>query len=137
MKRFLRSYLPSSAIAFTAVILFNVFYNMLLGFHGSISSAFILQLTGLIAFIQLLSLVLDHIHFRSRTAYTITFYTVEYAAVLAASFLLNWVDITITNFLYTTLLCAFIALVIDRYFHAVYQHEADEINRLLHENEGA
>lgn len=137
MQRFLRSYLPSSAIAFTVVILFNVLYNLLLGREGSISSLFILQLIGLIAVIQLLSLAFDHIHFRSQAAWDIAFYAAEYAVILAASILVNWIKFTFADFLCTTLVSAFIALAVNRYFHAVYQHEADEINRLLRENEGA
>ncbi|WP_373263814.1 DUF3021 domain-containing protein [Hungatella hathewayi] len=131
MKRLLRIYLPSSAIAFTIVILFNVTYNLILGNNYTLSSVFVLELAGLIIFIQLISVVCDHIPFQSEKAYQITFFAAEYAIVLTASVVLNWAALTISNFLYTSLLCVFIVVLIDRYFTAVHRHEADEINRLL------
>ena len=131
MKRLLRTYLPSSAIAFTIVILFNAVYNLFLGNNYALSGVFVLELTGLIIFIQLISVVCDHIPFQSERAYLITFFAAEYAIVIIAGFVLNWTVLTISNFLYTSLLCVFIAVLIDRYFSAVHRHEADEINRLL------
>ena len=128
MKRLLRTYLPSSAIAFTIVILFNAVYNLILGNNYALSGVFVLELTGLIIFIQLISVVCDHIPFQSERAYKIA---AEYAIVIIAGFVLNWTVLTISNFLYTSLLCVFIAVLIDRYFSAVHRHEADEINRLL------
>lgn len=47
MKRLLRTYLPSSAIAFTIVILFNSVYNLILGNNYALSGVFVLELTGL------------------------------------------------------------------------------------------
>ena len=126
MKRLLRTYLPSSAI-----ILFNAVYNLILGNNYALSGVFVLELTGLIIFIQLISVVCDHIPFQSERAYQITFFAAEYAIVIIAGFVLNWTVLTISNFLYTSLLCVFIAVLIDRYFSAVHRHEADEINRLL------
>ena len=131
MKRLLRTYLPSSAIAFTIVILFNAVYNLILGNNYALSGVFVLEPTGLIIFIQLISVVCDHIPFQSERAYQITFFAAEYAIVIIAGFVLNWTVLTISNFLYTSLLCVFIAVLIDRYFTAVHRHEADEINRLL------
>lgn len=131
MKRLLRTCLPSSAIAFTIVILFNAVYNLFLGNNYALSGVFVLELTGLIIFIQLISVVCDHIPFQSERAYQITFFAAEYAIVIIAGFVLNWTVLTISNFLYTSLLCVFIAVLIDRYFSAVHRHEADEINRLL------
>ena len=131
MKRLLRTYLPSSTIAFTIVILFNAGYNLILGNNYALSGVFVLELTGLIIFIQLISVVCDHIPFQSERAYQITFFAAEYAIVIIAGFVLNWTVLTISNFLYTSLLCVFIAVLIDRYFSAVHRHEADEINRLL------
>ena len=131
MKRFLRTYLPSSAIAFTIVILFNAIYNLILGNNYALSGVFVLELTGLIIFIQLVSVVYDHIPFQSERAYKTTFFAAEYAIVIIASFVLNWTVLTISSFLYTSLLCVFIAVLIDRYFSAVHRHEADEINRLI------
>ena len=129
MKRLLRTYLPSSAIAFTIVILFNAVYNLILGNNYALSGVFVLELTGLIIFIQLISVVCDHIPFQSERAYQITFFAAEYAIIIIASFVLNWTVLTI--FLYTSLLCVCIAVLIDRYFSAVHRHEADEINRLI------
>lgn len=131
MKRFLRTYLPSSAIAFTIVILFNAIYNLILGNNYALSGVFVLELTGLIIFIQLVSVVYDHIPFQSERAYKTTFFAAEYAIVIIASFVLNWTVLTISSFLYTSLLCVFIAFLIDRYFSAVHRHEADEINHLI------
>lgn len=131
MKRLLRTYLPSSAIAFTIVILFNAVYNLILGNNYALSGVFVLELTGLIIFIQLISVVFDHIPFQSERAYQITFFAAEYAIIIIASFVLNWTVLTISSFLYTSLLCVFIAVLIDRYFSAVHRHEADEINRLI------
>ena len=131
MKRLLRTYLPSSAIAFTIVILFNAIYNLILGNNYALSGVFVLELTGLIIFIQLVSVVYDHIPFQSERAYKTTFFAAEYAIVIIASFVLNWTVLTISSFLYTSLLCVFIAFLIDRYFSAVHRHEADEINRLI------
>ena len=131
MKRLLRTYLPSSAIAFTIVILFNAVYNLILGNNYALSGVFVLELTGLIIFIQLISVVCDHIPFQSERAYQITFFAAEYAIVIIAGFVLNWTVLTISNFLYTSLLCVFIAVLIDRYFSAIHRHEADEINRLI------
>lgn len=132
MKRLLRTYLPSSAIAFTIVILFNAVYNLILGNNYALSGVFVLELTGLIIFIQLISVVCDHIPFQSERAYQITFFAAEYATIIIiASFVLNWTVPTISSFLYTSLLCVFIAVLIDRYFSAIHRHEADEINRLI------
>lgn len=131
MKRFLRTYLPSSAIAFTIVILFNAIYNLILGNNYALSGVFVLELTGLIIFVQLVSVVYDHIPFQSERAYKTTFFAAEYAIVIIASFVLNWTVLTISSFLYTSLLCVFIAFLIDRYFSAVHRHEADEINILI------
>ena len=131
MKRLLRTYLPSSAIAFTIVILFNAVYNLILGNNYALSGVFVLELTGLIIFIQLISVVCGLIPFQSERAYQITFFAAEYAIVIIAGFVLNWTVLTSSNCLYTSLLCVFIAVLIDRYFSAVHRHEADEINRLL------
>lgn len=46
MKRLLRTYLPSSAIAFTIVILFSVIFNLILRKHDALSSIFVLELAG-------------------------------------------------------------------------------------------
>ena len=131
MKRLLRTYLPSSAIAFTIVILFSVIFNLILRKHDALSSIFVLELAGLILLIQFVSAVCDRIPFQSKKAYQITFYALEYVIVLIAGFLLNWAAFTISSFLYTTLLWLFIAFLIDRYFTAVHRHEAEEINRLI------
>ena len=46
MKRLLRTYLPSSAIAFTIVILFSVIFNLILRKHDALSSIFVLELAA-------------------------------------------------------------------------------------------
>lgn len=66
MKRLLRTYLPSSAIAFTIVILFSVIFNLILGKHDALSSIFVLELAGLILLIQFVSAVCDRIPFQSK-----------------------------------------------------------------------
>ena len=69
MKRLLRTYLPSSAIAFTIVILFSVIFNLILRKHDALSSIFVLELAGLILLIQFVSAVCDRIPFQSKKAY--------------------------------------------------------------------
>lgn len=135
MKRLLRTYLPSSSIAFTVVILFNAVYNLVFWNQHAIASSFILQLAGLILLIQLISAACDRIPFQTKRGYSAVFFTLEYLVILAASFLWNRPSMTAGNFLYTTLLFLFIAFLIDRYFAAVHRHEADEINRLLQADE--
>ena len=117
MKRLLRTYLPSSAIAFTIVILFSVIFNLILRKHDALSSIFVLELAGLILLIQFVSAVCDRIPFQSQKAYQITFYALEYVIVLIAGFLLNWAAFTISSFLYTTLLWLFIAFLILSLIH--------------------
>lgn len=136
MKHFLRTYLPSSSIAFTFVILLNAARFMILGVYSyTISSSFILQLTALIIAIQLISVVCDHLPFRTKKSYFAAFFVMEYLMILVASYVWYGYTFTADSFFHTTFIAVFIAILIDRYFAAVQRHEADEINRLLQANE--
>ena len=89
MNRLLRTYLPSSAIAFTIVILFNAVYNTVLGNNYALSGVFVLEPQAYHFHTAHISRVRSN-PFQSERAHQITFFAAEYAIVIIAGFVLNW-----------------------------------------------
>ena len=132
MNRFLKTYIPSAAITFTATILLVSLLNLISGYEYQ-SNVWLWELFTFIVLIDAVDFLLAKINFKSYTAYYLTELIITYVIMLVVGYAGNWFAFTAFELLRTTAIYLSVFSLVHLYFYRRAKGNAEEINKYLNE----
>lgn len=131
MERFKNTYLPSTAFAFTAVMLCVCVLNLIEGYEYQ-NNWRILEVFGYIVVMELVDVLLSRIEFKHYLTYFLTEGVAGYGLFFGLfGYVGNWFSYTPKRMMQVTLIYILIFAALHYYFYRRAQSRADEINEML------
>lgn len=131
MTRFLKSYFPAISIAFTFIVCYGAVSNYIQGNDKDGFVYFIIEIMGYL----IISIVIDYlvslINFKKFLYHFITETILLYPLTIIFAIWGYWVETTLFNLIWYSMLYVLIMIVIHYYFYFLTKKQADEINKLL------
>ncbi len=135
MERIRNIYLPSTAIAFTAVILGVSVLNLIEGYEYQ-SNRWILEVFGYIILMEFLDVLLGKIEFKHYLGYFLVEAVTGYALLLGIfGYVGKWFSYTPSRIAQVTVMYLLVLAYIHYYFYRRSKSSADEINEILKGNQ--
>lgn len=128
MKNLLLVRIPSICICFTTIILLDVIFSLLFGYH---TSAFPLVMFFWLAVCQLIDHLMSKINFKSWGLYCIAESAALYLLSLLVFRAFFWEAVSLSNLLPFTIIFLITVVCVFSYFGRRQKILADEINSLL------
>jgi len=119
-----------ATLSFTLAVIFSALYNLATG-HPQGDYLFLLEIFGLIVFLEIIDYALSYVPFHSKIIYLCAEFTLMYVCFLVFSFLGHWFGFTFRKLILFSCIFLVMFLLIHVYNHFLLNTEAIDINNHL------
>lgn len=130
MNRIWNTLVFRASLSFTLAVIFSALYNLATG-NTQGDYLFLLEIFGLIVFLEIIDYALTYVPFRSKVIYLCSEFSIMYICFLIFSFVGHWFGFSPAKLIFFSIVFLIMFLFMHIYHHFLIKTETRDINNHL------